>query len=195
MRVSLAIVFALASTAVFANEQLAAQIDEVAPLLAAGQLEALGGPDTHDAIVEGIDGRWFTLQNTARNWTGIASDDRLSLAQTIERTCSDTWENIVTHETTGPGTFVVSQRSPTGDDQGTFEIRPVQGEPHTFTTFVSDKDVLAMLNLEGADAKAQEAALSHMHDVMNQGIQIWRPTLDLVVNSTAEEVEIWGRCP
>ena len=195
MRFSLAIVLALTSTSVFASEKLAAQIDEVAPLLAAGNLEALGGPEDQEAIVEGLDGRWFTLQNTSRNWKDSPEANLELLTQTIERTCSDTWENIVTHEVTGPGTFIVSQKSPTGEDQGTFEIRPVEGEAHTFTTFVSDEEILAMMNLENAAANEQEAALSQVREAMNQGVQIWRPTADLMVNSGAGEVELWGRCP
>lgn len=195
MRMLLASTFALVATAVVANDDLAEQIDSVAPLLAAGQFEDFGGPDTHEAIVNGVDGRWFTLQNTARNWKGDAAANRERLAQTIERTCSDTWENIVTHEVTGPGTFIVSQQSPSGEDQGTFEVRPLDDEPHAFTTFVSDEDILEMLNLATATAEAQAQALAEVRDVLNQGVQIWRPTADLMVNSGAGDVEIWGRCP
>jgi hypothetical protein len=195
MRLALALAFALTTLTVHADENLAVQMDAVAPILASGKLEELGGPDTHEAIVEGIDGRWFTLKNTARNWEGSGSADRERLARSIERTCSDSWENILTYEVIAPGAFIAAQRTPAGVDKGTFEIQPAESGMRTFRTLVDDDYFLGLLDLEGADAAKKEAELSKFRDLMNKGFEIWRPTPDLLIISRVDDFEIWGRCP
>ncbi|KAA0971963.1 hypothetical protein FPY71_02225 [Aureimonas fodinaquatilis] len=195
MRLPLVFAFALAATPALADDDLAAQIDMVAPHLASGQLAELGGPEAAEAIVAGMDGRWFTLKTTVRNWEGDGPADRDSLTRTIERTCSDTWENIVTHQVTGPGTFIVSQQSPEGKDHGTFEVVPVANEARTFKPSITDEAILAMLELEDATKVDQDKALSEVRQTLDQTVQIWRPTPDLMVNSSAKGIEVWGRCP
>lgn len=195
MRHSLAILAALIAAPALASEELAQQIDIVAPLVNSADFEALGGPDTPDALVEGVDGRWFTLDNTVRNWVGSGTPNRESLARSIERTCADDWENIVIYETTGPDSFRVLQTSPSGEDNGTFDMQPVAGTDRTFTAHMEDDYILTIFGLENADALQQEAVLSDMRDRLSEGQKIWRPTPDLMVNVSSEETEVWGRCP
>ncbi|ODT68521.1 MAG: hypothetical protein ABS75_20325 [Pelagibacterium sp. SCN 63-23] len=195
MRHFLAILAALVAAPAFASEELAQQIDIVAPLVNSGDFEALGGPDTPESLVQGVDGRWFTLDNMVRNWEGSGAPDRERLARNIERTCADDWENIVIYETTGPDSFRVSQTSPSGEDNGTFDMQPVADTDRTFTAHMEDEYILAIFGLEDAGALQQEAALNDMRDRLSEGLQIWRPTPDLIVNVSSAETEVWGRCP
>jgi|GEM_PF-2470487 len=195
MRHSLVLVATLIAMPVLASEELAQQLDVVAPLVNSGQFEALGGPDTSETLVENVDGRWFTLDNTVRNWEGSGAPDRERLARSIERTCADDWENIVTYQATGPASFRVSQTSPSGEDKGTFEMQPVAGTDRTFTAHMDDDYIIKIYGLEDAGAMRQEAILSDMRDRLNEGLQIWMPTPDLMVNVSSAETEVWGRCP
>lgn len=85
-----------------ASERIAEQIDRIAPLVATGDVQQLGGPEAASEIVAGLAGRWFTLNNTIRNWELEDRASRESLARSIERLCADDWENIVTYSVTGP---------------------------------------------------------------------------------------------
>jgi len=195
MRHSLAILAAIIAAPAIASEELAQQIDIVAPLVNSGHFEALGGPDTPKSLAQGVDGRWFTLNNTVRNWEGSGAPDRKRLARSIDRTCADDWENIVVYETTGLDSFRVSQTSPSGEDNGTFDMRPVAATDRTFTAHMEDDYILRIFGLEDADALQKEAVLSDMRDRLSEGQQIWRPSPDLMVNVSSAETEVWGRCP
>lgn len=195
MRHALVLVATFIAVPVLASEELAQQLDVVAPLVNAGQFEALGGPDTPETLVEGVDGRWFTLDNTVRNWEGSGAPDRERLARGIERTCADDWENIVIQEATGPDSFRVSQTSPSGEDKGTFDMQLVVGTDRTFTTHMDDDYIIQIFGLEDAGTIRQQAVLDDMHDRLSEGQQIWMPTPDLMVNVSSAETEVWGRCP
>jgi len=197
MRLSLSLTVFLVATPAFSSEDLAQQIDRVAPLVSAADFAALGGPNTPETIVEGIDGRWFTLVNTVRNWEGSGAADLERLQRAIERTCADTWENIVTYEATGPGTFRVVQQSPEGEDQGTFDMVPQNETSRVFTTTLDDDYIKKIFDIDAdAPAQVQAAALAEIHALMGAGLEIWRPTPDLMVNIRAnDEPEVWGRCP
>ncbi|MFD1251577.1 hypothetical protein DEVEQU_03629 [Devosia equisanguinis] len=191
MRLLLALAATLLAAPVSANEDLALQIDRVAPSLNGGNLTTLGGPETPQALVDGLDGRWFTLKNTVRNWRGTGDADRENLARAIERTCADTWENIVTYTTTSPTTFRVTQQSPEGDDHGTFDMEPVEPAGRVFATTVEDDYIAKVF---GIDAASPE--LAETRALLSAGLEIWRPTPDVLVNLRAnQEIEVWGRCP
>jgi hypothetical protein len=145
----LAAAILLVPAASLGSEDVAAQIDAIAPLVNAGELDALGGPGTAAELVEGIDGRWYTLDNTVRNWTADA-DARDVLARAIERLCADDWENLVTHTATGPDSFRVDQRSPEGEDHGSFELRAVDPEGRVFSIELDEDYLLAIYGLEDA---------------------------------------------
>lgn len=195
MRLVIAFVVTAMALPALGNEELAKQIDAVAPLVNAEDYDALGGPDTARTIVDGIGGRWFTLKNTVRNWTGTGAPDRASLARNIENTCSDDWENIVMQEASGPESFRVVQTGPDGEDNGTFEMRSVDDTGRTFTTHMDDDYILQIYGMENADVMRQDALLKDMHERMSEGVQIWLPTPDLMVNVSSAETEVWGRCP
>lgn len=191
---SLSLVALLFSSVAHANENLASQLDIVAPLVNAGTLDELGGPDDAAGLVETIDGRWFTLDNTARNWEGSAvSSD--ALARAVERLCADDWENIVTMTKTGGDRFVTEQRTPDGADNGTFELIATDAADRRFTMALEDNYILAIYGLETAPEAKQQEALAEFAEIVEQGAQIWRPTPDLMVNHTPIETEVWGRCP
>lgn len=195
MRFSLTLATVLLAAPTLANEDLAQQIDIVAPLLEAENYEALGGPDTHQALVESVDGRWFTLDNTVRNWEGSGAPDRERLAQSIERTCADTWENIVTHRATGPDSFEVRQESPQGEDHGSFEMKPIPDSQRGFTAEMDDAYIIEMYGLAEAGQLEQDRVLADMRARLDEGYEIWRPTPDLMINVSSLETEVWGRCP
>ena len=195
MRFVIALVAAATAFPALANDGLAPQIDAVAPLVNAGNFESLGGPDTPQGIVAGIGGRWFTLKNTVRNWTGTGAPDSANLQRNIEQTCADDWENIVTQEAIGPDSFRVVQTGADGQDNGTFDMRVVDGTERTFTTHMEDAYILQIYGLENADALRQDAVLKDMHARMSEGVQIWLPSPDLMVNVSTAETEVWGRCP
>ncbi|SFV32678.1 hypothetical protein SAMN05216456_1735 [Devosia crocina] len=196
MRLAIALLASALVQPAFATEQMAQQLDSVAPLIEAENFELLGGPDTHEGIVETVGGRWFTLSNTARNWEGDGSaSDRETLTWAIERTCADDWEIIITHEATGPNSFLVQQLTPDGADKGTFEMEPVPGSERRFSMEASDQYILEIFDMTDADAMRQDAVLADMRARMEEGLDIWMPSPDLMVNVSSFEVEVWGRCP
>ncbi|UYO00265.1 MAG: hypothetical protein KIT02_03305 [Devosia sp.] len=195
MRIPIILAGVFCATSALADEDLARQLDTIATAFNAGQLDSLGGPDTPAEIVDQIDGRWFTLANTVRNWTGESQADTERLTDTIERTCSDTWENLITHEATGPDSFRIRQESPEGEDHGTFELFPHESGGRLFTMDLDESYILAISGLADADADRQREVLDAMNAMISDGIAVWRPTPDLMVNTGPEGAEIWGRCP
>jgi hypothetical protein len=184
----------LSVSAASASESIAHQIDRIAPLVTAGELERLGGPESPSEIVSGLSGRWFTLNNTVRNWEREGGSARQMLGQSIERLCADDWENIVTFSTTGPGRFRVEQQSPTGEDKGTFDMVAL-GDGRTFSTVMDEDYILSIYGLEDAPAFRQQEVLREMKAIVEEGEEIWLPGPDIMVVRTAIEVEVWGRCP
>lgn len=68
-RVIAAAILALLSVpAAFASESIADQIDRIAPLVTAGELEQLGGPGSASDIVSGLSG--VGLPSTIQSETG-----------------------------------------------------------------------------------------------------------------------------
>lgn len=177
-----------------ASELIAEQLDRIAPLVAAGELEALGGPETAAEIVPGLAGRWFTLNNTVRNWEREDSASRESLSRSIARLCADDWENIVTYTVTGPDRFHIDQRSPTGEDNGSFEMVAVD-DGRRFTTVLDEDYVLAVYGLEDAPLDQQQELLAAMEAALKDGEEIWLPSPEVMVGRSAVEIEVWGRCP
>lgn len=173
-----------------ASEDIAEALDRIAPLVQAGTLEALGGPETAREIVPAFTGRWLTLNNTVRNWAG----DRTVIAQRIETLCADDWENIVTFSVLGPDSFHIDQRSPAGEDHGSFDMTAI-GDGRIFTTPIDPDYILSIFDLEDAPPREQEAAIAEMQAISEIGNEIWLPTSDILVSRTASEVEVWGRCP
>ena len=178
-----------------ASEDLAAQLDIVAPLIQSQAYASLGGPDTPEGLVAGLEGRWFTLNTTARNWGGDNIEDREALMRSIERTCSDTWENIVTYAVTGPDSFRVEQRSPDGQDNGTFEMHAVTDTERRFTAEMDDQYILEIYGMTDASPIRQSALLDDMRARLAEGVDLFKPTPDVTVNVSSYETEVWGRCP
>ncbi len=177
-----------------ASERIAEQIDRIAPLVATGELQQLGGPEAASEIVAGLAGRWFTLNNTVRNWEPEDRSSRDRLARSIERLCADDWENIVTYSVTGPDRVHVDQRSPTGEDHGSFDMVAVD-DGRTFSTVLEDDYILSIYGLEDAPQSQQQKVLAEMKAVIEGGQEIWVPGPDVMVARTAAETEVWGRCP
>lgn len=194
MSIALAALTLLSSPAAWAAEPIADQIDKIAPLVAAGELEQLGGPQAASEIVEGLAGRWFTLNNTVRNWEREDSSARENLARSIERLCADDWENIVTFSVTARDRFHIEQRSPAGEDQGSFEMIAA-GDGRTFNMSIDEAYILAIYGLEDAPKDRQQEVLAEMRAIVEGGQEIWLPGSDVMVSRTAVEVEVWGRCP
>ena len=184
----------LSVSAASASESIADQIDRIAPLVAAGEPEQLGGPDTPSEIVSGLSGRWFTLNNTVRNWEREGSSARQYLKQGIERLCADDWENIVTFSATGPDSFRIEQQSPAGEDRGTFDMVAVGGG-REFSTEMDEDYILSIYGLEDAPASRQQELLEEMKVILEGGEEIWLPEPDVMVARSAVEIEVWGRCP
>lgn len=178
-----------------ADESLAQQIDAVAPIVNAGDLDDLGGPSTAAELLQDIDGRWFTLANTVRNWGRDGDDTRATLEHAIERLCSDEWENLVTYQALGADRFRIEQVSPTGEDQGTFEMVSTDPASRVFSTIVDEDYLLAISGLTEAEPAQQKELLDDFKAVAEQGVEVWRPGPDLWVNRNAAEIEVWGRCP
>ncbi|WP_240229226.1 hypothetical protein [Devosia lacusdianchii] len=178
-----------------ADESLAQQIDAVAPIVNAGDLDDLGGPSTAAELLQDIDGRWFTLANTVRNWGRDGDDTRATLERAIERLCSDEWENLVTYQALGVDRFRIEQVSPTGEDQGTFEMVSTDPATRVFSTIVDEDYLLAISGLTEAEPAQQKELLDDFKAVAEQGVEVWRPGPDLWVNRNAAEIEVWGRCP
>lgn len=183
---------ALLAVPAHGSEEMAEALDWIAPIVESGELEQLGGPETAEDIVAGLEGRWFTLDNTVRNWTQGSTRDRL--ADSIERLCADDWENIVRFETLEPDSFRIIQTSPEGEDHGTFELTAMDGGRMFSADF--DEAYLTELfgfNSDGADELEQ--ALAEMKAIFEAGDEIWLPHPDIQVTRTVAEVEVWGRCP
>lgn len=178
-----------------ADESLAQQIDAVAPIVNAGDLDDLGGPSTAAELLQDIDGRWFTLANTVLNWGRDGDDTRATLEHAIERLCSDEWENLVTYQALGGDRFRIEQVSPTGEDQGTFEMVSTDPATRVFSTIVDEDYLLAISGLTEAEPAQQKELLDDFKAVAEQGVEVWRPGPDLWVNRNAAEIEVWGRCP
>jgi hypothetical protein len=195
MRIPLALVAVVMTVPVSADDTLADQIDIVAPLVNAHDITALGGPGDHVSLVAAIEGRWFTLDTTVRNWEGSGEPDRERLNRAVERLCSDGWENIVTHEVIGPDRFRILQRSPDGKDQGTFEMKPVAGSVRSFSFEADDAYILGIYGLTHAEASRQKEVLTEMRSIEEKGAELWVPTPDLMVSVSASGTEVWGRCP
>lgn len=177
-----------------ASESIAEQIDRIVPDITSGAPERLGGPEAAAEIVRNLDGRWFTLDNTVRNWTPADPSSRESLARSIERLCADDWENIVTYSVTGSDRFHIEQRSPAGEDHGSFDVVAVDGG-RKFSTVLEDAYVLSIYGLEDAPQAQQQKALAEMQAALEGGQEIWLPGPDVMVIRTAVETEVWGRCP
>lgn len=177
-----------------ASDGIAEQIDRIAPLVATGELQQLGGPEAASEIVADLAGRWFTLNNTVRNWELEDRSSRDGLARSIERLCADDWENIVTYSVAGRDRIRIDQRSPTGEDQGSFDMVAV-GDGRTFSTVLEDAYILSIYGLEDAPQDQQQKVLAEMKAVLEGGQEIWVPGADVMVISTAAETEVWGRCP
>jgi hypothetical protein len=177
-----------------ASERIAEQIDRIAPLVASGELQQLGGPEAASEIVAGLAGRWFTLNNTVRNWKLEDRSSRDGLARSIERLCADDWENIVTYSVTGPDRVHIHQRSPTGEDHGSFDMVAVDGG-RTFSSVLEDDFILTIYGLEDAPQDQQQKVLAEMKAALEGGQEIWVPGPDIMVIRTAAETEVWGRCP
>lgn len=196
MRLAIALAALALSTPAFASEDLAQQLDRIAPLVNASDFAALGGPEDAAGIIAHIDGRWFTLRNTVRNWGDDAVENQEMLDRGIANTCSDTWENLVTYTVTGAETFRVAQQSPEGQDHGSFDMEPAAAGGRLFVSVAEDDYLVRILGLEDASEAEQEDALAEMRTLLSEGLQIWRPTADVMVNvRPGGEPEIWGRCP
>ena len=177
-----------------ASERIAEQIDRIAPLVKTGALQQLGGPDSASEIVAGLAGRWFTLNNTMRNWELEDRSSREHLARSIERLCADDWENIVTYSVTGPDRVHIDQRSPAGEDHGSFDVVAL-GDGRKFNTLLEDDYILSIYGLEDAPHEQQQKVLTEMKALLEGGQEIWIPGADVMVIRTAAETEVWGRCP
>ncbi|MBF0678203.1 MAG: hypothetical protein IR164_04600 [Devosia sp.] len=194
MRLPLILAAALLAGPASASEDIAAVLDRIAPLLQAEEFEKLGGPNTPAEIARMIEGRWFTLDNTARNWSGDAEADRRRLAQTIARTCADDWEVRVTMETTGTESFRVVQVSPDGADQGTTEMMATPGTERHFTSEFDEDYIVALFELD-ENPRERGAVLAEMRERLEGGLDLWLPSPDVSVNVSPFETEVWGRCP
>ncbi|WP_108397512.1 hypothetical protein [Devosia submarina] len=194
LRVAAAALVLVSVSEAAASELIAEQIDRVAPLVATGELQQLGGPAAASEIVASLAGRWFTLNNTIRNWKLEDRASRESLARSIERLCADDWENIVTYSVTGPDRVHIDQRSPTGEDHGSFDLVAVDGG-RMFSTVLEEDYILSIYGLEDAPQDQQQKALAEMKAALEAGQEIWLPGADVMVIRTADEIEVWGRCP
>jgi hypothetical protein len=182
----------LLATPVFAYEEMAKQLDWTAPLVEAGELAKLGGPDRATDIVAGLEGRWFTLNNTARNWQNEGFRSRLG--DSIAQLCGDGWENIVRFEPLGPDSFRIVQASPEGEDQGTFDMTTMDGA-RTFGAVYDEAYLTSLFEREGSKEDELQRLLGEMKAIMKSGEEIWLPHPDIQVSRSASEVEVWGRCP
>jgi hypothetical protein len=182
----------LLATPGFAYEEMAKQLDWIAPLVEAGKLERLGGPDRATEIVAGIEGRWFTLNNTARNWQNEGNRSRLG--DSIALLCGDDWENIVRFEPLGPGSFRIVQTSPEGEDHGTFDMTTMDGA-RTFSAVYDEAYLTWLFEREGSKEDELQRSLGEMKAILEIGEEIWLPHPDIQVSRSASEVEVWGRCP
>ncbi|WEJ35032.1 hypothetical protein [Devosia sp. SD17-2] len=194
LRVAAAALVLVSVSEVAATELIAEQIDRIAPLVATGEVQPLGGPEPASEIVAGLAGRWFTLNNTIRDWELEDRASRESLARSIDRLCADDWENIVTYSVTGPDRIHIDQRSPTGVDHGSFDLVAVDGG-RMFSTVLEDDYILSIYGLEDAPQDQQQKALAEMKAALQGGQEIWLPGADVMVIRTAAEIEVWGRCP
>lgn len=193
MRATIAVaVLCIAVVPASADEDMETALDRIAPMVASGELEALGGPETATGIVSKLVGRWFTLNRTVRNWHDEGTRSRLQ--DTIAQLCADDWENIVHFEPLGPDGFRIIQTSPEGMDQGTFDMFAVDGG-RTFKGVYDDAYLTALWAEEGGDEDELRRMLKEMRTVLETGQEIWLPHPDIQISRTDAEVEVWGRCP
>lgn len=183
---------ALLAVPAHASEEMAEALAWIAPIVESGELEQLGGPETAEDIVAGLEGRWFTLDNTVRNWTQGSTRDRLG--ESIERLCADDWENIVRFEPLGPDSFRIIQTSPEGEDQGTLDMATMDGE-RKFTAEHDEAYLTEIFERRGDSGAELERLLGEMKAIFDAGEEIWLPHPDIQVIRTVAEVEVWGRCP
>lgn len=175
-----------------ASEEMAEALDWIAPIVASGELEQLGGPETAEDIVAGLEGRWFTLNVTVRNWeVGSSSDE---VGKDIALLCADDWENIVRFEPLGPDSFRIIQTSPEGEDQGTLDMATMDGE-RKFTAEYNEAYLTEIFERRGDRGAELEKMLGEMKAIFGAGEEIWLPHPDIQVIRTVAEVEVWGRCP
>lgn len=187
-------IFAIASCSAPATAQsLPEQLDVVAPLVNAESLDALGGPDNPESIVASIDGRWFTLNNTTRNWgeagVGFGPDD---LENSRLRLCADDADESSVHEVTGPTSFDVHETIGYYDVSLTQTVTWRDGR--RFDILIDKGDYLRSYGIEADDDARREEMLGYLEILIEEGVEIWRPSEDILVLDGTFGTNVIGRC-
>ena len=181
-------------TAQAVAEELSEQMDRVAPAVNAGSLDALGGPDDAESIIDGIDGRWFTLGNMVRNWgddgVGLGSDD---LEEGRLRNCADDADYIMVQKVTGPTSFEIHETFVSyGDASVTQSVTLAEGR--RFVVSVDEEELLRSYGIDPNDADGASEIIEVAKMLAKEGAEIWRPSDDLMVMSGGLGIDVIGRC-
>jgi hypothetical protein len=181
-------------TAPAVAEDLSKQMDRVAPAVNAGSLDALGGPDDAESIIDGIDGRWFTLGNMVRNWgddgVGLGPDD---LEEGRLRNCADDADYIMVQEVTGPTSFEIHETFVSYDDASVTQSVTL-AEGRRFVVSVDEEELLRSYGLDPNDADRASEIIEVAKMLAEEGAEIWRPSDDLMVMSGGLGINVIGRC-
>ncbi|WP_332714691.1 hypothetical protein [Pelagibacterium mangrovi] len=181
-------------TAQAGAEELSEQMDRVAPAVNAGNLDALGGPDDAESIIDGIDGRWFTLANMVRNWggdgVGFGPDD---LEQSRLRNCADDADYTMVQEVTGPTSFEIYETFASYDDTSVTQSVTL-AEGRRFVVSVDEEELLRSYGIDPNDADGASEIIEVAKMLAKEGAEIWRPSDDLMVMSGGLGIDVIGRC-
>lgn len=181
-------------TAQAVAEELSEQMDRVAPAVNAGNLDGLGGPDNAESIIDGIDGRWFTLGNMVRNWgddgVGFGPDD---LEQSRLRNCADDADYTMVQEVTGPTSFEIYETFASYDDASVTQSVTL-AEGRRFVVSVDEEELLRSYGLDPNDTDRAGEIIEVAKMLAEEGAEIWRPSDDLMVMSGGLGIDVIGRC-
>lgn len=174
-------------------EDLAAQLDQVALVVNGEAVEQLGGPEDPAALLDGLDGQWFTLNNLSRNWgeDGVGFD-AADLASAMTRQCGPDADIAVHYAVTGENSFTVHELVRTHEAELTTTVTAREGR--MFTLAVDEEALLRSYGIGEDDEEARAEILAANAILIEQGIALWRPTPDIVVMVTPFGVDVTGRC-
>ncbi|WP_332719905.1 hypothetical protein [Pelagibacterium mangrovi] len=173
---------------------LAAQLDVVAPLVNAEDMDAIGGPDDPAEIIAGLDGQWFTLNNVTRNWgsDGVGFDQE-NLARSVARNCSDEADPSITYEVTGDTSWTVREILPRYETELTQTVTHLEGR--RFSISVNLDELLHSYG-KGEASESERAEMQEMVAMFKeQGAEFWRPSDDIFIASGPFGIDVTGRCP
>jgi hypothetical protein len=196
MRVSvvgIAVIAGLAAPAgTVAAEDLAEQLDAIAPFVNAKDLDSIGGPDDPGGIVAGLDGQWFPLNNTVRNW-GKDGFDAEGLAQSMARSCAEDATASTFYEATGDSSFSVREVLRSYDTEFHMVLTHVEGR--RFAASFDDDEFIRSYGKEDASEAEKAEILEMAAQLRQQAPELWRPTEDILIVQGGFGIDVTGRCP